>query len=154
MLYLLLALERTECPVIRDPVLITYYPYPTPLRHSGASRNDDRDELLRFGFFQLPMFYFGYTPFIGPGSTGELTCNDSPFQFAASFDGGDDMIEVPDQPAFHFTTAMTVAAWVKPTSTAGLQTIVNKWDSPDSYMLRIADGHFQFTQFKHLWARL
>ena len=94
------------------------------------------------GYWHLDQCYGGN--FIGPGSTGDLTCDDSPFQFAATFDGVDDMIEVPDQPAFHFTAAMTVAAWVKPTSTAGLRTIVNKWYSPDSYLLRIADGHFQF----------
>lgn len=64
---------------------------------------------------------------------------------AASFDGVDDRIQVADRPAFHFTTAMTAAAWVKPGSTVGLRTIVNKWYAADSYSLIVVDGKYNFS---------
>ncbi|WP_438008410.1 LamG-like jellyroll fold domain-containing protein [Sorangium sp. So ce321] len=64
---------------------------------------------------------------------------------AASFDGADDRIEIPDRPAFHFTTQMTAAAWVNPSSTSGLRTIVNKWYAMDSYALFLQDGQFRFS---------
>lgn len=64
---------------------------------------------------------------------------------AFSFDGVDDRIEVPDRAAFHFTSAMTVSAWVKPSRTTGSQTLVSKWYSPDSYMLMIEDGNYRFS---------
>ncbi|WP_437487132.1 LamG-like jellyroll fold domain-containing protein [Sorangium sp. So ce1014] len=64
---------------------------------------------------------------------------------AAAFDGADDRIEIPDRPAFHFTTQMTAAAWVQPSSTSGLRTIVNKWYSMDSYALFLQDGQFGFS---------
>ncbi|WP_438035658.1 LamG-like jellyroll fold domain-containing protein [Sorangium sp. So ce204] len=63
----------------------------------------------------------------------------------ATFDGADDRIEIPDRPAFHFTTQMTAAAWVKPSSTSGLRTIVNKWYSMESYALFLQDGQFGFS---------
>ncbi len=75
------------------------------------------------------------------GGTG---CVAGKTDLAAAFDGVDDRIEIPDRPAFHFSTQMTAAAWVKPTSTNGLRTIVNKWYTMDSYALYIADGKYNF----------
>ncbi|WP_437316997.1 LamG-like jellyroll fold domain-containing protein [Sorangium sp. So ce385] len=63
----------------------------------------------------------------------------------ATFDGADARIEIPDHEAFHFTTQMTAAAWVKPSSTSGLRTIVNKWYAMDSYALYLQDGQFRFS---------
>jgi hypothetical protein len=37
-------------------------------------------------------------------------------------------VRVPDSPAFHFTSAMTVEAWIYPTTHGGYHTIVGKWD--------------------------
>jgi hypothetical protein len=62
---------------------------------------------------------------------------------AGSFDGGA-RVDVPDRPAFHFATAMTMAAWVKPSQLAGPQTLFNKWYGPDSYMLLLQDGNYYF----------
>ncbi|WP_224245751.1 LamG domain-containing protein [Hyalangium gracile] len=64
---------------------------------------------------------------------------------AFTFDGVDDRVEVPDRPAFHFTSAMTVSAWVKPSRITGLQSLVGKWYSPDAYILLIQDGQYRFT---------
>ncbi len=69
---------------------------------------------------------------------------DGRIESAGSFDGVDDRVEVADRAAFHFTTAMTVAAWVKPSRLAGPQTIVNKWYAPDSYILMLQDGFYRF----------
>jgi serine/threonine protein kinase len=74
-----------------------------------------------------------------------VTCEQGRFGYAGFFDGVDDLIEIPDQPSFHFTNQMTVAAWVKPLRVSGLQTIVNKWYAMDSYMLLIENGNFVFT---------
>ncbi len=73
------------------------------------------------------------------------TCEQGRFGYAGFFDGVDDLIEIPDQPSFHFTNQMTVSAWVKPLRVSGLQTIVNKWYAMDSYMLLIDNGNFVFT---------
>lgn len=76
---------------------------------------------------------------------GGTTCVAGKTDRAAGFDGVDDRIQVADRPAFHFTTAMTAAAWVKPGSTTGLRTIVNKWYAADSYSLIVADGKYNFS---------
>lgn len=69
---------------------------------------------------------------------------DGRIEAAATFDGIDDRIEVPDRPAFHFTNAMTVTAWVKPAQVTAPQTVLSKWYAPDSYTLFIGEGYFQF----------
>lgn len=69
---------------------------------------------------------------------------DGRIESAGSFDGVDDQVEVPDRPAFHFTTEMTVAAWIKPSRLNGPQTILNKWYAPDSYILLLQDGFYGF----------
>jgi len=75
---------------------------------------------------------------------GEILCVATEMGKAASFDGRS-RFEVPDQPAYHFTDAMSVVARVKPSKTTGLQTIVNKWFAPDAYMLLLDGARYQFS---------
>lgn len=64
-------------------------------------------------------------------------------ELAGSFDGVNDVAETASNRG-NATTQVTVSAWVKPTSTGGLQTIVNKWYAKDSYALGINNGNFEF----------
>ncbi len=57
---------------------------------------------------------------------------------AVSFDGVDDMVQIPDRANLHFTNAMTMSAWVKRTSATGF--IAGKWASPNSYQLTLNAG--------------
>lgn len=75
---------------------------------------------------------------------GEIICVPTEMGKAASFDGRS-RFEVPDQPAYHFTDAMSIVARVKPAKTTGLQTIVNKWYAPDAYMLLLDGPRYQFS---------
>jgi|GEM_PF-4962702 len=43
------------------------------------------------------------------------------------------------------TNAVTVSAWVLPEKLSGIQTLVGKWYSPDSYRLGITDGKYVFS---------
>jgi chitodextrinase len=45
---------------------------------------------------------------------------------ALSFDGAGDQVTVPDSPSLDLTTAMTLEAWIRPSSTTGWQTVVTK----------------------------
>jgi hypothetical protein len=83
--------------------------------------------------------------YLGVGSTGGVKCAPGLFGAAASFDGVDDRIEIPDAPAYHFTTAMSVSAWVKPSRVSGSGTIVNKWYAMDSFGLGLSDGQYTFS---------
>lgn len=76
---------------------------------------------------------------------GGVGCAEAQIDRGASFDGVDDRIEVADRPAFHFTSAMTVTAWVKPSRTTGMQTLLAKWYVPDSYLLLIEAGYYRFS---------
>ena len=82
--------------------------------------------------------------YIGPGAYGGVACQPAKFGTAADFDGKDDGVEIDDSPDYHFTDALTLAAWVRPDTISGLNTIVNKWYAMDSYMLLIEDGKFVF----------
>jgi serine/threonine protein kinase/uncharacterized protein YjbI with pentapeptide repeats len=73
-----------------------------------------------------------------------VTCEQGRFGYAGFFNGVDALIEIPDQPSFHFTNQMTVSAWVKPLRVSGMQTIVSKWYAMDSYMLLIDNSNFVF----------
>jgi len=81
----------------------------------------------------------------GTRMNGVGCTTDGRIESGGSFDGVDDRVEVPDRQAFHFTTAMTVAAWVKPSRLSGAQTIINKWFAPDSYMLLLQDELYRFS---------
>ncbi|WP_437675336.1 LamG domain-containing protein [Sorangium sp. So ce131] len=85
------------------------------------------------------------TQYLGTSSHNGTACAKGQFGAAASFDGVDDRIELPDATAYHFTTAMTVSAWVRPSRVSGAATIINKWYSPDAYSLGILDGEFNFS---------
>ena len=47
---------------------------------------------------------------------------------AFSFDGISGYVRIADSPSLHFTNAMTVEAWVYPTSLGANQAVVSKWD--------------------------
>jgi Concanavalin A-like lectin/glucanases superfamily len=51
---------------------------------------------------------------------------------ALAFDGTNDRVSVPDSPSLDFTGALTLEAWVNPTSVAGYRTIVMK-ETPGLY---------------------
>ncbi len=46
---------------------------------------------------------------------------------ALDFDGGDDYIEVPDDPSFDIAEAITVAAWINPDDAGAWRTILSKF---------------------------
>lgn len=76
---------------------------------------------------------------------GGATCVAGKTDRAVGLDGVDDRVEISDRPAFHFTTQMTAAAWVRPTATGGFRAIVNKWFTMDAYGLAIVDGRYNFS---------
>lgn len=47
---------------------------------------------------------------------------------AFSFDGVNDHVRVADRPGFHVTNALTLEAWVYPTSHGAYHSIISKWD--------------------------
>jgi hypothetical protein len=72
-----------------------------------------------------------------------VACVEGQIGRAVSLDGVDDVVEIPDRANLRFSTAMTIAAWVKPISTGGF--IAGKWDSPNSYQLSLSSGKPVFT---------
>jgi len=64
---------------------------------------------------------------------------------AGYFDGVDDRAEITNNSRLNFTTAFTISAWVKPISVTKTQTIINKWYTPDSYMLLVGNGQYTFS---------
>ena len=63
-----------------------------------------------------------------------------------AFDNKKDTITIPDSASLTFTTSMTVAAWIHPSSVAGTQAIVNKQTSGQlSFSLGIKAGTVQFS---------
>jgi hypothetical protein len=67
-----------------------------------------------------------------------VACVEGQIGRAVSLDGVDDVVEIPDRANLRFTSAMTIAAWVKPISAAGF--IAGKWESPNSYQLSLSAG--------------
>ena len=61
----------------------------------------------------------------------------------AAFSAPDDAIVVPDEPRFHATNAVTVAAWVCPRSERAGR-IAGKWSDKDAYVLSWAEGFYWF----------
>ncbi len=62
---------------------------------------------------------------------------------AGRFDGSNDVAETAGNRC-NVSNQITISAWVKPSSTSGLQTIINKWYVKDSYFLGINNGQFEF----------
>jgi len=60
------------------------------------------------------------------------------------FNGTDGKVEIPDTAATDFTTAMTVAACVRPQSIAS-GTILSKWYALDSYSIGVSSGNVLFS---------
>jgi len=52
---------------------------------------------------------------------------------AFSFNGTSSYIRIADNPSLHFTSRMTVEAWIYPTSASGYRNIVSKWDWPGAH---------------------
>jgi hypothetical protein len=50
---------------------------------------------------------------------------------AFSFDGVTSYVRIPDNPSLHLTNALTIEAWVYPTSAGSYYNIVSKWNLPD-----------------------
>jgi len=71
-------------------------------------------------------------------------CATGRYGAGARFDGIDDVAE-SEPGVLNFDDRLTIAAWVYPESTDGVQTIVNKWYALDSYSLSIQGGSFAFT---------
>jgi len=75
----------------------------------------------------------------------DLTCAAGKQGFAASFTRTDDIVYVPDQPAYAFDLGMTIAAWVRPDSITGVSTVFRKSDEEDSaFALLIHNRKFEF----------
>jgi hypothetical protein len=49
---------------------------------------------------------------------------------AFSFNGTSSYVQIADNPNLHFTNALTIEAWIYPTTLSGTHNIVSKWDWP------------------------
>jgi hypothetical protein len=63
---------------------------------------------------------------------GPTRSNAGKYGSALSFDGINDRVTVPDSPSLDFTNALSMEAWVYPTSVSGYRTIVMK-EKPGLY---------------------
>jgi hypothetical protein len=64
---------------------------------------------------------------------------------AVSLSGAEDLVYVPDQPAYVFDRGVTVAGWFNPTSTRGVNSLVRKRDTlTSSFALLVNRGSYQF----------
>ncbi len=96
-----------------------------------------------------PVAYFPFETCAGGLYTGEgaqngVGCTTGAVGSAASFDGSDDRVELADQPAYNFTDAITLAAWIKADDVWGPHAVINKWYAMDSYLLSVVDGRIDF----------
>lgn len=85
---------------------------------------------------------------LGPGTNGTLHgpewSYDTPSAtgFSLAFDGVDDRVTVPD--TFDYGTALTLEAWVKPSTVDGQRGVWDDYGSPGA-LLYIRDGQVQFS---------
>ncbi len=65
---------------------------------------------------------------------------------ALLFDGQNDYVEVTNESAFDFTTALTLEAWIKPATTSGVQGLISKnfGNNAHPYQIRIHDDEVLF----------
>lgn len=79
-------------------------------------------------------------------ATGEFECVEGRIGLAGSFAEAGGRVEAEHRPDLHATGALTVAAWVGPSVTPALQTIVAKGSGASAaWSLGIEDGEFVFT---------
>jgi hypothetical protein len=75
----------------------------------------------------------------------ELTCKAGKQGLAATFATKDDVVYVPDQPTYSLDLGVTIAAWVRPDSVSGTQTIFRKSEAQDSaFALLVHQGKWEF----------
>jgi hypothetical protein len=73
-----------------------------------------------------------------------VTCTEGRDGLGVSLPRRDDLVYVPDQPAFTFQNGVTVAVWVKPSELGGTRTILRKRDGDTSALALMLVGK-QFT---------
>lgn len=77
--------------------------------------------------------------------TVDLTCAPGQQGLAVSFAHADDLVYAPDQPSFALDFGVTIAAWVRPDSVTGTQTLFRKRDDGNSaFALLIHNRKFEF----------
>ncbi len=148
------AINRPRSVLLLPPLVLTALPFVSLVFLAsacgvpGGEPEDVEARASALVSMPTPAFTFtgctGLGAYTGPGALNGVGCAFSPVLYGASFDGVDDRIETADKTAYHFTSAMTASAWVKPATTVGTQAIVDKWSSPDSYGLFLSNGSFQF----------
>lgn len=75
----------------------------------------------------------------------ELTCAPGKQGLAPSFKSKDDVVFVPDQPAYALDFGVTIAAWVKPDAVDQTQAIFRKSEAQDSsFALLVHKGNYRF----------
>ncbi len=71
---------------------------------------------------------------------------------AFSLNGSNAFVEIPDSPSVSITGAISIDAWINPTTTLAFQTILSKYDSPAnqlSYILGVnAGGGLRFVVYQ------
>lgn len=74
----------------------------------------------------------------------ELTCAPGKQGLGAAFKSKDDVVYVPDQPAYALDFGVTIAAWVKPDSVSQTQAIFRKSEAQDSaFALLVHKGNYK-----------
>ncbi len=81
----------------------------------------------------------------GTGNGGVFSANGANSTREWKTDGAHDFFKVPSSASLSSTAAVTVAAWAYFNNTAGIQTIMGKWYSPDSWRLGMTDGNYEFS---------
>ena len=82
-------------------------------------------------------------PAVSSGSkVNGVGCIEGKVGRAASFDGVNDYVDIPDRTAFHFANVFSISAWIKPSTTSGA--IAGKWQSPNAFLLSLSGGKALF----------
>ncbi len=84
---------------------------------------NNRDELPVFTFLEIANIDFKEESSNPPTST---TNTETATNYALDFDGNNDYVEIPDNDSLDITHAITLEAWIKPTSLSGIQGIISK----------------------------
>jgi hypothetical protein len=84
----------------------------------------------------------------GPGRiTGvDLRVVEGPWRHNVQYDGVDDRLQFADASQYDFSSAMTAAAWARPTAaSSGTQTILSKWGTSNAYKLEVVGTKYRFS---------